>query len=67
MNAKQFRHYRFLIENKGECSHKMKCTNCLVRKVDSLCKKTYAYTEAKKVIESLSEEDKLELLIGDLE
>jgi len=72
MNVEQFRHYRFLIENKGECSHNILCTNnilctkCLVKEADSLCKKTYAYIEAKKIVEELSEEDKLELLVGDL-
>ena len=69
MTAKEFRHMLFLVKSNGYCSAKYKCNECLImfrfKKGAGNCNTNVALREAKKFLNKLTEEDKLEILIGE--
>ena len=69
MNVKQFRRLQSLFKNEGTCirieNDNCNCSGCLINKTES-CLIDTAYKTAVSLLNELSEEDVLEILVGDL-
>ena len=73
MNVKQFRRLQSLFKNEGTCirieNDNCNCSGCLIHKTEYRsfgCLKDIAYKTAVSLLNELSEEDILEILVGDL-
>jgi hypothetical protein len=68
ITLKDLKHLESLIEHKGHCVLEARdnCRNCILHGLSNFCSFGKAYKSSKRILKRLTEEDKLEILVGGL-